>query len=76
MLINFYSILATIQYFKFQKSGIVDQFVTFCKRVYIKSTGIIILPIIAQHCFEHDSVVSSTQKHFRARELVECAHIF
>ena len=31
---RFYVILATIQHFKFRKSAIMDQFVTFCKRVY------------------------------------------
>ena len=31
---QFYSILATIQYFKLPKSAIMDQFVTFRKLVY------------------------------------------
>ena len=32
---RFYSVLATTQYHKQWKSAIMDQFVTFCKRVYI-----------------------------------------
>ena len=31
---RFYSILATVQYFRFWKSAIMDQFVTFHKKVY------------------------------------------
>ena len=31
---QFYNILATMQYFKLRKSAIIDQFVTFRKRVY------------------------------------------
>ena len=33
---KFYSILAAIQYIKFLKSAIMDQFVTFRERVFIK----------------------------------------
>ena len=30
----------------------------------------------AQYVFEHDRVVSSTQKNFRARDAVECSNVF
>ena len=30
----------------------------------------------AQYCFEHDRVVSSTQKSFRERDAVECSNVF
>ena len=30
----------------------------------------------AQYCFEHDMVVSNTQKNFRARDTVECSDVF
>ena len=33
----FHSILATIQYFKFRKSAIMDQFMTFRKGVYMQN---------------------------------------
>ena len=40
-LAQFYSILAAINYFKLWKSAIMDQFVTFRKRVYNKGMNVV-----------------------------------
>ena len=63
---RFYSILATIQYFEFWNSGIMDQFVTFYKRVYTVSI-ISILSRALNTCYQQCGKQPVTLEGFSCR---------